>query len=168
MVLNSHISNSFLNIYSFYTQILVTKQKRIPRNAVSLLSALCHKIELNAKTRQRFTPPPPTTTTPEKQRICLASASRRKDRNTSLGFASFLILVFFCFSSPDLVDFRPDLTFWISLYRSLYAVACQRRESIYGSCDYFKNKTRQGSNSLQQKAALREIRFVKRPSARGS
>ena len=48
-------------------------QTRILQNAVSHLSVLCHKIELNAKTRQKFMPLllPPTTT---KQCICLTSA----------------------------------------------------------------------------------------------
>ena len=41
------------------------------------------KIDLNAKTRQKFTPTP-TTTTPEKQYICLASSSQARQKQSFL------------------------------------------------------------------------------------
>lgn len=61
---------------------------RIPRTALSCLSGLCQKIELDAKTRKKFMPPQTTTKmTPKKQHICLVSASCRQDKNRSpVGF----------------------------------------------------------------------------------
>ena len=56
--------------------------QKIPLNVESRLSALSHKIELNVKTLQKFMPSPPTT--PEKHCICLASASRRQDKNETV------------------------------------------------------------------------------------
>ena len=52
----------------------IWKTTRIPLTVVFRLSALCHKIELNAKIRQMFTPPP---TTPKKQRLFLAPADKK-------------------------------------------------------------------------------------------
>ena len=63
---------------STWNRSYVTKNFCRMQNAVSHLSALCHKPELNAKTRQKFTPPMPT---PEKQRTCLASTGHRWDKN---------------------------------------------------------------------------------------
>ena len=81
MILTSCTNKSF-------DKLALDKLKtRIPRNVASRLSALCHKTELNAKTRQKFTPP----TTSEKQRICLASVSHRRDKNL-VGFNTLLCL----------------------------------------------------------------------------
>ena len=57
----------------------------INKNSVIRMLVLCNKRELNAKTPQKFTLPPPTMTIPsEKQRIYLAAASRRRDKNMAL------------------------------------------------------------------------------------